>query len=215
MRNSAFVAVVLLGTIGAQGEIIGPYDIKAAPIAATQIGPANWGWVNVVNAPVSIHEAFTGFSIIDRGYANGNVNTTVELTFAAGDVVNLPGADLVLVDGFSDNSYAFSTAHDGFLTELLLPDSEFSSTGLLRHYYYQNNLGGSPFPSNIKTVEIDLTSLDVPAGESVSTFRIRATSSQVDLFGLGSLTPEPGSLALFALGGFGLLRRRTRTLSAC
>src|SRR5438477_2025698 len=66
------------------GETIGPWVIAAAPISARLIAGGTFpsGWLNVVNAPVSYNEAFSGFSIIDRGYANLSSNTIIEMTFA-------------------------------------------------------------------------------------------------------------------------------------
>jgi hypothetical protein len=50
--------------------LIGPRDVVAAPTSAVLVigGGAQFTWMNVVNAPVSIDEAFTGFGMIDDGY---------------------------------------------------------------------------------------------------------------------------------------------------
>ena len=61
---------VLSTTAGASAGLIGPWDIADAPTDATVLsgGRDNWGWLNTLNAPVTIQEAFTGLSIIERSF---------------------------------------------------------------------------------------------------------------------------------------------------
>ncbi len=55
--------VLLVGQPLYAQETIGPFDIGQAPESAT--GSMTGVWGNVVNTPVTIDEAFSGFSIID------------------------------------------------------------------------------------------------------------------------------------------------------
>lgn len=207
--------VVLTLPSSLASEIIGPYTIESAPVSAQVIavGGSLWGWVNVVDSYVSVNDAFTGFSILDDGYANPT-GLTLELTFAPGTVVNATGNDLVLFDGrFSLNSYAVSTDYDNFTAELALPDTVFVDTGLDRVYYYQHSPNpGDTTQADIMAAAFDLSSLGVPAGAQVLKVRIRATSSEVDPIGLGSLyVPEPFSTAgLIGIGTIAMLLRRRR-----
>ena len=205
----------LLGVVGVMGicaaasaETIGTFDIVATPTSASLVagGGGSWGWLNVANVAIGENEAFTGFSVIDDGFANGPAGTTVEMTFAVGTAVNQAGDDLVLFDGrFSDNSYAVSTDFDGFTAEILLPDTVFIDTGESRSYFF---VGTGPFDARVMAAAIDLSALGVPAGGSVTKVRVRGTSGEVDPLGLGSLVPEPATLSLLAFGAFAALRRR-------
>ena len=190
-------------------ETIGPYNIQAAPISATLVAGGGGGWLNVVNAPLSINDEFTGFSIIDDGHGNAASGTTIELTFAAGTAVNVAGNDLVMFDGrFSNNSYAVSTDFDGFAAELALLDTAFVDTGVVRSYYFNGN---GPFTARVMAAAFDLSALGVPAGGSVSRIRFRGTTGEVDPLGMGSLVPEPVSvLGLVGLGLMGVIARRRR-----
>ena len=208
---SGLVSVHLASGAWAGVEVIGPWTIHAAPISATEIvgGGILWNWLNVVEVPVSINDAFSGFSIIDEGFANGNFGTTVEMTFAAGELRNLAGLDFVVFDArFSDNSYAVSTSFDGFVTEWELPDSVFADTGVDRFYFYGSSPGDS-FAADVMAVGVDLSDLGVPLYTVVTSLRLIGRSDQVDPLGIGSLIPAPASLILFGVTLIGNRRRRT------
>ncbi len=197
---AAFLLLVLLsGTVTMAQETIGPWMIEAAPVAASevtsQVDPANW--LNVVDAPVTIFEAFTGFSIIDDGFANRLVDTVFEVSFAA-PIENVAGPDLVLFDArFDDGTYAVSSDFDGFALEVAV--DAFIDSGETRNYFYGNNPGG-PFPAAAWGAEIDLTSLGLPLGGQATSFRIRSTNTSTDLLGLGALTPViPVELTAFGV----------------
>jgi hypothetical protein len=57
----------------ASAEVIGIWDV-VSPVSASLVGGSTdeefFFWLNVVDAPVTIEEAFTGYSILDDGYAN-------------------------------------------------------------------------------------------------------------------------------------------------
>lgn len=211
--------VVLAAALAAplRAEIIGPWDISDAPVSAALVagGGGAWDWLNVVNAPISVSTAFSGFSIIDDGYANGPAGTTVEMTFAPGVAVNGPGDDLVVFDGrYSVNSYAWSTSYDGFVAEEALPGGAFAFTGVVKSYFYG---GGGPFSALVMAKAVDLSTLGVPLGASILKVRLRGTTTEVDPLGIGVLrgrggqvpsVPEPGSLAFLGLGAAMALRRR-------
>ncbi|MBN1919543.1 MAG: PEP-CTERM sorting domain-containing protein [Verrucomicrobia bacterium] len=217
------VVLVLCGTVFAAGsssspasETIGPYTIESAPMSAQVIalGGSLWGWINVTNAYVSVNDAFTGFSILDDGYANPT-GVTIEMTFAPGTVINTTGTDLVVFDGrLSVNSYAISTDYDNFATELALPDTVFTDTGVDRDYYYQHSPDpNATYHADIMAAAVDLSSLGIPDGTQVLKVRVRSTSSEVDLIGVGSLhvVPEPFTVAgLVGLGAIVTVLRRRR-----
>ena len=171
------------------GETIGPWIVRAAPASASLIsgGTGGTNWINVVDTSVTYDEAFTGPSMIDDGYANLSDGTVIEMTFATGALVNGPGADLLLLDGrFSMNSYAVSADYDSFATELPLADTDFTSSGLTRSYYYG---GTGPHVATVMGATIDLSDLGIPDDESVTTIRVRTTSGEADLLGVGILDP--------------------------
>jgi len=177
-------------------EVIGPWTIVQAPATATLIagGGGLWDWLNVVNAPITLDEAFTGFSLIDDGFANGDAGTIVEMTFAPA-VVNQDGTDLVLLDGrYSENSYAVSTGFDGFVIEQAFDATVFGFTGVTRSYFYGEDNG--PYEANVMAAPIDLSDLGVPDGGLVSAVRVIITSTQGDLLGLGVSESEVPCLLL-------------------
>ncbi len=181
------IALIALGipnaAYGFGSEIIGPYTIVEAPIMATLTsgGGASFNWLNVVNAPVSINEAFTGFSIIADGYANANAGTTIVVTFASGALHNGPAYDLVLFDANDDlNVYLIATSHDGFSQQIVV--TSFGDTGVDRSYFYG---GTGPSTFDVTAAEIDLSSLGVPDGEFVDQVRLFAEGPSNDPLGIG------------------------------
>src|SRR5262249_19869110 len=140
-RTRHFVGI-LGGLIGmaamGAGEIIGPYAVIAAPTNAELLGGGGgaFNWLNVVNTPVTIQEAFTGFSVIADGYANANAGTTFRLTYAPGVVRNDRGPDLVLFDagGNGGDQYLVSTDYDNFSHQFLVFPTV--ATGEQRSYFY-------------------------------------------------------------------------------
>ena len=69
-------------------ETIGLWTVNA-PDSASQISGAfdPNSWLNVVNAPVTVDEAFSGESILDEGFANSAPGLTFEVVFNNG-VIN-------------------------------------------------------------------------------------------------------------------------------
>ena len=170
-------------------EVIGPYTVQSAPASASLVsgGGGITNWLNVVNAPVSINDAYSGFSLIDRGYANFTQGSVVQMNFASGTLVNGPGPDLLLLDGrYSFNSYSVSTSQDGFATQFAVSSSDLTDTGVRRSYYYGQDNG--PYPAMVMADAIDLSNLGVPAGASVASVRVTTTNSEADLLDVGALS---------------------------
>jgi hypothetical protein len=200
-------ALALVGV--AQGEIIGPWNIVAAPANATEIvgGGGSWSSITPTATSASIFDAFTGFSIIEDGYANGAAGTTVQVDFAF-PIINGPGNELVMFDSrFSFNSYTFSSAWDGFSFQLALNAANFIDSGEDRSYFY-SGIGGNV--ANVMGHEIDLSALGVPLGAGVSSFRFTGTSSEVDPLGVGALVPAPSAALTLGLAGALIARRRRK-----
>src|SRR5262245_27590035 len=65
-------AAALLAWFGAVGatETVGPHTIEATPVSAVLVsgGGVSFKWLNIVNSPLTLDEALTGFSVIDDGY---------------------------------------------------------------------------------------------------------------------------------------------------
>lgn len=225
MRFQSCTALVAAGiSIPACGfgtETIGPYTIVEAPISATLTsgGGASFNWLNVVNASVSINEAFTGFSVIADGYSNGNAGTTIIVTFAPGSLHNGPGYDLVLFDAVNDgNTYRIAASHNNFASEMLLTSPDFTDTGVDRTYYFG---GTGPFTYDVTAAEIDLSSMGVPDGATVDQVRIFAEAPSADPLGIGvvmSAGPVPtlsevgliGLVILLATSGAIIVAKRSR-----
>ena len=205
------VFVLSLGGSARAQETIGPWMIEAVPSSATGSGPVQaGGWLNVVNSPVTIQDAFTSFSILDAGLGNLGESFVLELTFAD-PVMNGEGPDLVLFDArFDAGAFAVSTEFDGFGTEL--PVTAFIDSGEDRLYFFEFNQPG-PFPADVFGAEIDLSDLGLAPNDAVSVIRVRSTNDQTDPLGLGSLQPaappvsfaEVPTLGSFGLGAFVLL----------
>jgi hypothetical protein len=166
-------------------------------------------WLNVVDAPVTIEEAFTGYSLLDDGFANFTETTVVELGFAADAAQNIPGPDLVLFDGrFDANEFAVSTSYDSFASEIPLTLDLFLYTFELREYFFGLQL---PNTAMIWGAPFDLTDLGVPEGVSVAEIRVRSISGGGgDLIGVGSLSgtqpaPEPATLPLLIIAAAALI----------
>jgi len=199
-------------------ETIGPYTIVEAPIAATLTsgGGASFNWLNVVNTPVSINDAFTGFSIIEDGYANANAGTTIVVTFASGALHNGPGYDLVLFDANNDlNVYLVATSHDAFSQQIVV--SSFIDTGEDRSYFYG---GAVPTTFDVTAAEIDLSAFNIPDGATVDQIRLFTEGPSNDPLGIGAVqatgppvpATSPWGMILVACGMMGaalaVLRRR-------
>ena len=195
LRACALASSILVAssTALAQGpvETIGPWPLKAAPVSASLItgGGGIWHSLNIVNVAIDENTAFSGVGVADDGFANAAVNTVVEVVFAPGAVINLPGNDLVMFDAlFSINSYAVSTDYDAFAFELPLPSTAFALTGVTHDYYYQ---GGLNPQTGVLAAPFDLSNLGVPTGAMVTRVRFRTTSGEADPLGIGALC-NPG-----------------------
>jgi hypothetical protein len=196
----------------AEAELIGVWDLEA-PVSAQLLSGGTsefFDWLNVVNAPVTIEEAFTGFGILDDGYANFSRDTVVELGYEEGVALNRAGNDLVLFDArFDANSFAVSTSFDEFQNELFLLASAFVYTGETRHYYYAGL--PEPYTADIWAVAFDMSALGVPEGTSVASIRVRGLEDDGgDLIGVGAIrdAAEPSSLVLLVLGVVVVAARR-------
>jgi hypothetical protein len=203
----------------AHAEIVGSFDIAATPSSAVLLsgGGASWNWLNVLNAPVTLNDALTGFSVIDDGYANAQSGTLLRLTFTPG-VRNEPGPDLVLLDAGNDlNQYRIRTSYDSFSNEILVNAS--TDTGVDRSYYYG---GTGPATYRVYAGTIDLSNLNVPAGASVSQVQLFTEGPSNDPVGLGVLRTAAAApaatpwglgamaLALITLGAWALDAHRIR-----
>ena len=190
VRETRFVVGSLLGLVfvirPGVAEVIGPYAIIDTPTNAELLGGggAAFNWLNVVNAPVTIHDALTGFSVIADGYANANAGTTFRLTYTPGVLRNDPGPDLVLfdADGNGGDQYLISTDHDNFAHQVLvIPNID---TGISREYFYG---GAGPQSYAVMAATIDLSQLGVPAGATLTQMRIFTEGGSCDLLGVGVL----------------------------
>ncbi len=203
MKRIVVLGFAALASVAAGQETIGPYTVYA-PVSASLVagGGGSWNWLNVVNSFVSINDAFSGYSIIDDGYANGPAGTSVEMTFGFA-VVNVAGDDLVMFDSvYSLNDYTFSVDYDGFVFQLPLPAGGFTAVGANSYYYG----GGGPYGASVMAAPIDLSALGVPLGGTVTSVRFTAVSDQVDPLGVGAIVPSPAGLLV--LGGLAARRRR-------
>lgn len=217
-----WLAVLAIGAMTPSGaatasEIIGPYTIVATPSAASLVfggGGPQFNWLNIVNTPVTVNEAFTGFGLVDDGYANAEAGAAMLLSFAPGTLRNNAGPDLVLFDADNNlNVYLVSTSADGFSHQNVA--SATTNTGVTRNYF----LGGAgPSSYDLYATTIDLSSFGIPAGQDVAQVRLFCEGPSNDLLGLGVLATSQqvpvGSTwvalvtALLAVSGWWLRRRR-------
>lgn len=189
---------ILVGRSVSAQETIGPFAISQAPVSAT--GSLGGVWGNVVNSPVTINEAFSGFSIIDDGWINIVANDFFEVTFNP-PVINLAGPDIVVFDArYDSGDYALSTSYDGF-TASWAP-AGWVDTGEVRSYYYG---GTGPAQANIWGASVDLSNVGVPDGASVSAIRLTATNSSCDPLGVGALNAQIAAREIPTLSSAGLI----------
>ena len=203
MRSVTLGCIALVAPLCtmASAETIGPWEIAAAPVDASLIAGGSFPWnsTNVVNVNLTVATAFSGFSIIDDGYANGEVGTTVQMDFAAGEAMNRPGTDLVVFDSrFSTSSYELYVDYDGYTTALALPDTAFSFTGESRAYFY-NDTG--PYTADVYAAPVDLSHWGIPEGTSITSVRLVGVSTGIDPLGIGAVAPpDPGTPVCFGDG---------------
>jgi hypothetical protein len=185
-RNVLIGSCILAGA--ASAEVIGPYRVIDAPITAELLGGGGgaFTWLNVVNAPTSIQDAFTGVSIVADGYANANAGTTIRLTYRPGALRNDPGPDLVLFDAGASPSdfYRIASNYNNFASEMLLLPNV--NTGEQRSYFYG---GSGPASYDVMAGTIDLSQLGVPSGAAVTQLRVFTEGGSCDLLGVGVLLP--------------------------
>ena len=194
------LCTVLLASLPAASETIGPVTVTATPTSATLVtgGGPLFGWLNVGGSPVGLGSAFHGFPVLDDGFSNPEAGTVIALHFAPGTLVNGPGTDVAVFDARYDfGAYTLSADATGFAVELPLPEFDFVDTGETREYVYE--ISGAPLAAGIHVAEVDLTLLGVPAGAAVSTLHLKAINSHCDPVGVGSLTPQPGIQTLAGL----------------
>jgi hypothetical protein len=214
MHRSTSVSAVCAVAVStcASAEVIGPYDIVAAPISASLIagGGPDWGWLNFEDVTVTVDTAFTGFSVIADGYGSADAGTIVELTLSAHGIPNEPGPDLVLFEArYGKGEYVISTEPD-FSVEIELLESDFNDTGEDRVYFFEFNPLPIPTIADVWAAEIDLTDLGFGDGELVRTLYFRTTNDQADPLGVGILVPAPVSILAVGLGAPTLLGARRR-----
>ena len=188
MRRVLFVlGFVLLASQPLQAqETIGPFDIQ--PASATGNFTQYWG--NVVNTPVTINEAFSGFSIIDDGFINVGSGEFYEVTFDP-PIVNGTGSDIVVFDARYDaGDYTLRTSYDGFSASFV--PSSWVDSGVDRSYYYG---GAGPASADVWGVEVDLSDLGVPDSATVSNIRVTVNNGAGDPLGVGAIG-EPLILAV-------------------
>jgi hypothetical protein len=151
------------------------------PDAAAQIGGSTgspWGWLNVANGPLTLNDALTGVPIEDGAWANAHVDVVIEVKFAGG-VTNGPGDDMAMVDAqFDVGVYSISSSYDGFAASLTV-DTATGDICTTVDYYYEHNAGG-PFGANVVAKRFDLSDLGVPAGTTVTNFRIAMLNASCD-----------------------------------
>lgn len=189
MRDAISGFVCALGLCaGAQAENIAADLIAiAAPQSAVQTqGAPLTNWLNVVNAPVTVNQAFSAFNIVDDGFANVSAGTEIEVTFAPGHLVNARGPDLVLVEAGFDQTdvYLISTGHDSFDSHRLVTPTK--DTAYYQVFYVA---GGGQLFFQIFAAAIDLSDFGVPFGASVERVRFFAEGPGCDPLGVGVLLP--------------------------
>lgn len=183
-------------------QTLGPWDLTP-PDSAVIItgGGASFGWLNVVNAPLSFDAAMTSSPIESGGFANSSAGDVYEVTFTSG-VANGPGDDLVLLDAqFDVGNYAVSSDYDGFVASLAVN----TATGIVvavPTLYYELNAG--PWNPDVVGVPIDLSNLGVPGGATVNSVRMATTDAACDPISLakigGSFTLTVSPLVTGSIG---------------
>lgn len=186
LRTIALLGLVTVGAGSAGAEVIGDFQIIAVPVNAvvTHGGEAGIVWLNVENHPITVQEAFTGFSAIADGISNLPAGRQIELTFAPGVLRNDAGPDLVLLDADLDLNVYFVTTSYGDFSPLRVV-TEFVDTGVDRVYY--SSEGGDPQSHDVYAAAIDLTSFNVPPGQIVDRVRIFTEGPSCDPLALGVL----------------------------
>ncbi|MDA0667023.1 MAG: hypothetical protein O3A95_02985 [Planctomycetota bacterium] len=138
------------------------------------------------------------------GFANADAGTTVEVTFSGG-VVNGPGADLVMLDAqFDVGSYRITSDFDGFAASVAFSTVSGTVVSTVGYFYEFNSSG--PFTANVVGVEVDLSSIGVPAGGTVTSLRFTSANAACDPVSLAKidsgLSLSVSALAAGTLGTF-------------
>lgn len=191
-------------------QTLGPWELSP-PTSATLIsgGGPIFGWLNTSNSALSLSAAMASSPIENGAFANADIGTIVEVSFAGG-VVNGPGADLVMLDAqFDVGDYAISSDFDGFASSVVVSTSFGISVANIGYFYEFNPAG--PFSASAVGIEIDLSSIGVPAGGMVNSLRFNCVNGSCDPISLAKIdsgfslsvsTLTAGSLGTFdATGG--------------
>ena len=205
MRKILLLLFVILSFVSfpiCAQEVIGPWTITMVPSSATGTMNVDANWLNIVNTPVTLSEAFSGSSVIADGVANISTGDYYQVTFPT-PVVNGPGPELVVFEARYDNGdYTIACDYDGFATTLSLPEGSFVDSGVSRDYFYA---GSGLYGASIWGATVDLSALGVPDGASVTQVRVIAIDDQCDPLGVGSLRGSAPPVAIPAVSDTGLV----------
>ncbi len=165
---------------------------------------------------------------------NGTPDRSLEVTFTR-PVINSEGPDIVLIETGGDDGFRWWINDDRANQGADAPINAYSQTLMfgipVTAYQFGNGsqsiLGlddlesptgwsfGSDFSRDLRAMSLDLSSVGVPLGGSVTSIRLQsfAGNQRVDpvlIVGL-PVVPEPGGLAMLGLAAGALMRRRRHT----
>ena len=187
VRIHALWAILLIwaGASFASAQSRSTNDLVAPDSAALLAGGGpSFGWLHVVNAPLTLEEAMTIMPVQHGGYANAVKSTVISVEFDYG-VVNRPGVDFAIIDGQYDvGNYRLTTDYDGFTSQVIVNMATGSSIGTETYFY---GVTGSTTSADVVSLEVDLASFAIPPGAVVHELRFETLDNQCDPIGLARM----------------------------
>ena len=216
----------ILNTVSANPISIGPYTFagsEAFPTSAAWVDgeptyidhPPNQFWTSVAgNTTTDLQKALAGHDVT---FGIDGRTVTADLIFGAGNIVNRPGADLVVFETVFEENFDLAV----FLGNSLTAPRTYWSVSTS---FTIGDVVGNGNTAALNAVAIDLADFGVADGAIVNRLRLYSqpvgvppedSTAGADIVAIGALNivPSPATLSLLAWGiaGFSYAQRKARS----